>query len=233
MAQESFLKQLNSIVYWHKCFQVSLHVACWCTDRWCFIFMSIRVCDCDTHADCLHSFSLVLCADRGSAWPVLSLDLCRTIPPLCLAKSRIHHRRELLRPGGIRGDFEMLTLIDPGPRSVLSLCEIFVFIPLLLQNHYTSDADGNRWWDSNPACFKRLFYDFRFSCQWKIKCFFLPFNSVFVAVLSGLSGCNQSLSIHLSARSETPTRYDPVVLNVHTQHFQFPRFKIKMLTSVF
>lgn len=32
-------------------------------------------------------FLLVLSADRGSAHPVLSVDLCRTIPPLCLAKS--------------------------------------------------------------------------------------------------------------------------------------------------
>lgn len=32
-------------------------------------------------------FSCSLCSDRGSAHPVLSVDLCRTIPPLCLAKS--------------------------------------------------------------------------------------------------------------------------------------------------
>lgn len=74
-----------------------------------------HVCHSDTDADfsCLRlrgarplpSFSLLLRPGGGSARPVLSVDLCRTIPLLCLAESEFTICRALRAPEGILGDF--------------------------------------------------------------------------------------------------------------------------------
>lgn len=97
MAQESFLKWLNSSFIGISAFKCHFM---WRVDLLTggssFLYQSMCVIMTQVPIFFLSalrrhvrspSVSLVLSADRGSAHPVLSVDPCRTIPPLCLAKS--------------------------------------------------------------------------------------------------------------------------------------------------